>query len=81
MPARMAAGGGALPIRGKSGGSRSSRIRTGLEIGQRDVNQIAKAVMQRIEELTEELSDAVEESPKKNPMAVALGREALSAVA
>ena len=38
--------------------------------GGRDVNQMAKAVMDRIEELTE----AAEASPGKDPLAVALGR-------
>lgn len=39
--------------------------------GQRDVNQLARHVMQRIEELTE----VAEQNPGKNPFAVAMGRQ------
>ena len=38
--------------------------------GRRDVNQLARSVMERIEEL----ADAAEKHPGKDPLAVAMGR-------
>jgi hypothetical protein len=44
--------------------------RTGKKPGRQDVNQLARRVMERIEELTE----VAQAHPGKDPLAVAMGR-------